>query len=167
MCLEWWPLLVLLQKACNMRRCIPCMIGVHATVTEHATRSLPVRVPDGMLCNSQYLGIDRLRGESMASSAAWACGLTQDHGSLSCSLMHSYGEMWRSVSLDASLYTKLRAFASTSICGGVQIVGQTADLVDLQRILQRSKKKLNNSQQQNATVRPLPLSSSCLMPAPL
>lgn len=38
----------------------------------------------------------------------------------------------------------------------VQIVGQTADLVDLQRILQRSKKKLNNSQQQNITVSPPP-----------
>ena len=36
----------------------------------------------------------------------------------------------------------------------LQIVGQTADLVDLQRILQRSKKKLNNSQQQNITVGP-------------
>lgn len=37
-------------------------------------------------------------------------------------------------------------------CACVQIVGQTADLVDLQRILQRSKNRLNNSQQQNITV---------------
>ncbi len=37
----------------------------------------------------------------------------------------------------------------------MQIVGQTADLVDLQRILQRSKKRLNDSQQQNMTVRSL------------
>ena len=41
-----------------------------------------------------------------------------------------------------------------------QIVGQTADLVDLQRILQRSKKKLNDSQQQNITVGPFPITIS-------
>ncbi|EIE27406.1 hypothetical protein COCSUDRAFT_52156 [Coccomyxa subellipsoidea C-169] len=32
-----------------------------------------------------------------------------------------------------------------------EVIGQTADLVDLQRILLRSKKKLNSSQQQNMT----------------
>ena len=36
----------------------------------------------------------------------------------------------------------------------VQIQGQTADLTDLQRILNRSKTKLTDSQQQNLTVRP-------------
>ena len=32
-----------------------------------------------------------------------------------------------------------------------QIMGQTADLMDLQRILQRSQNKLNDSAQQNIT----------------
>jgi len=46
---EWSPLHTLLQTACNMRRCIPCMMGVHATVNEHATRSLTFGVLDGIL----------------------------------------------------------------------------------------------------------------------
>ena len=37
----------------------------------------------------------------------------------------------------------------------MQIQGQTADLTDLQRILNRSKTKVTDSQQQNLTVRPL------------
>ncbi len=49
-------------------------------------------------------------------------------------------------------------------CDSVQIVGQTADLVDLQRILQRSKKRLNDSQQQNMTVRSFS-AVSMLLPA--
>ena len=36
----------------------------------------------------------------------------------------------------------------------VQIQGQTADLSDLQRILNRSKTKLSDQQQQNLTARP-------------
>lgn len=34
--------------------------GGSARVNEHATRSLTFGVPDGMLCNSQHLGINRL-----------------------------------------------------------------------------------------------------------
>ena len=48
----------------------------------------------------------------------------------------------------------------------VQIVGQTADLVDLQRILQRSKKRLNDSQQQNMTVRSFAAVSTLSLQAP-
>lgn len=44
----------------------------------------------------------------------------------------------------------------------VQVIGQTADLVDLQRILLRSKKKLNSSQQQNMTVGSVP-PPTCLL----
>lgn len=40
-----------------------------------------------------------------------------------------------------------------------QVIGQTADLVDLQRILNRSQNKLSDSAQQNMTVR-LPVRGS-------
>ena len=42
----------------------------------------------------------------------------------------------------------------------MQVTGQNADMLDLQRLMMRGKTKLNNSQQQNLTVRlllPIPL----------
>ena len=54
-------------------------------------------------------------------------------------------------------------FAVPDLLFYAQVIGQTADLVDLQRILLRSKNKLSSAQQQNMTVRSRCSDGSTLM----
>ena len=114
------------------------MIGSYAATgrahTDFAEAKLQRRLIEGSLEDSE---IDALSVVALAGAAAEA---TQ------------YEEVW-------CLLYKLKflgvcAAVSFAVTNGVdvQVTGQTADLIDLQRILMRSKNKLSAQQQQNMTV---------------
>ena len=112
------------------------MIGSSAATgrahTDFAEAKLQRRLIEGSLEDSE---IDALSVVALAGAAAEA---TQ------------YEEVW-------CLLYKLEKWACKELAVtalvDVQVTGQTADLIDLQRILMRSKNKLSAQQQQNMTVR--------------